>query len=65
VRKRYLQGDSEVVEAVKRLIRIAEEGERAIIESDWDSLGELMNENYDIAREVGWAFEIDDRLHDT
>ena len=54
-----------MVEAVKRLIRIAEEGERAIIESDWDSLGELMNENYDIAREVGWAFEIDDRLHDT
>ena len=37
-------------------------GERGIIRSDWSSLGELMNENYDIAREVGWAYEIDDRL---
>ena len=62
VRERYLRGDPEVIEAVRRLIEIAEEGERSIIRSDWSSLGELMNENYDIAREVGWAYEIDDKL---
>jgi len=44
------------------LIEIAEEGERAIIKPDWDSLGELMNENYNIARRVGWAYEVNDKL---
>lgn len=62
VRERYLRGDPEVIEAIKRLIEITEEGERAIIKSDWDNLGELMNENYEIARRAGWAYEIDDKL---
>jgi len=62
IRRRYLQGDSEIFEAVKCLIKLTEKGEEAIIQSDWKALGELMNENHEIARKVGWAYPIDDKL---
>ncbi|RLE64362.1 MAG: hypothetical protein DRJ47_07915 [Thermoprotei archaeon] len=62
--KRYLQGDSKVIDAVKRLVKLTEEGEKAIIQSDWEGLAALMNENYEIARKVGWAYPIDDKLRD-
>jgi len=64
IRKRYLEGDSEIIEAVNRLIRLTERGEKAIAESDWETLAELMNENYEITKEVGWAYEIDNKLRD-
>jgi len=43
-------------------IKLTEKGEEAIIQSDWKALGELMNENHEIARKVGWAYPIDDKL---
>jgi len=62
IRRRYLQGDSEISEAIKHLIKSTEEGEEAIIQSDWKALAELMNENYEIARKVGWTYLIDEKL---
>lgn len=62
VRRRYLQGDPKVIDAIKELIKITEEGEKAITQSDWKQLGELMNINYEITKEIGWAYEIDDKL---
>ena len=62
IRRRYLQGDPKVIDAIKELIKITEEGEKAITQSDWKQLGELMNINYEITKEIGWAYEIDDKL---
>jgi galactokinase/mevalonate kinase-like predicted kinase len=62
IRERYIQGDGEVIEAVRRLIRITDEGEKAITDSDWNVLAKLMNENYEIARNIGWAHPIDEKL---
>lgn len=62
IRRRFLQGDIEVIEAIRDIIKITEEGEKAIIQSDWKKLSELMNQNYDITKEIGWAYKIDDKL---
>jgi len=64
IRRRFLQGDLEVIDAVKELIRITDEGEKAIVQSDWGTLAELMNENYEITRKVGWVYEIDNKLRE-
>lgn len=62
IRKRYLQGDGEIIEAVRRLIQITDEGKKAIARSNWNILAELMNENYEIARNIGWAYPMDEKL---
>jgi len=62
IRRKFLQGDPEVIDAVKELIQITDEGEKAILQSDWEKLGGLMNRNYDIAKKIGWAYKIDDKL---
>ncbi|MEM3551360.1 MAG: galactokinase family protein [Candidatus Bathyarchaeia archaeon] len=62
IRERFLRGEREVVEAMKRLTKLTEEGEKAILRSDWDEMADLMNENYEIAKKIGWAYPIDDRL---
>lgn len=62
IRERYLQGDGEIIEAVRRLIQITGEGEKAIADSNWNVLAELMNENYEIARNIGGAYPVDEKL---
>lgn len=65
IRERYLKGDGEVSEAVRRLTELTEEGKGAIVRSDWKALAELMNENYEIVRKIGWAYPVDDKLRET
>lgn len=62
LRERWLQGETEVVEAYKRIGAIAQEGKRAILRRDWRRLGELMNENHAIQRDLGGSGECNDRL---
>jgi len=62
VRERYLRGDHEVKDAINSLIEIAEKGKEAIQYSNWELLAELMNENYEIAKKIGWAYPIDDKI---
>ncbi len=48
LRDRWLEGDSEVVNAYKQIIDISREGKKAIINNDWDTLARLMNINHEI-----------------
>jgi galactokinase/mevalonate kinase-like predicted kinase len=52
-RDRWLAGDREVLEAVRRISQIARSGKRALLAGDWIALGRLMNENHSIVR--GWG----------
>ncbi len=53
IRERWLEGDREVVEAYLRIGKLAREGKKAILNRDWRLLGELMNENHNIQRQLG------------
>ena len=53
IRERWLEGDREVVRQYLRIAHLARMGKRALLESDWDQLGELMVENHEIQRDLG------------
>lgn len=57
LRARWEEGDSEVVEGMARIGRLAREGRMALLESDWQRLGALMNENYAIIHALGGSGE--------
>ena len=48
LRERWLQGDRDVVKAMKRFAEIARKGREAILDRDYRKLGELMDENFDL-----------------
>jgi len=50
--ERYCQRDPKVMEAIQRLARITELGRDALFERDYDRLAMLMDENFDIRRNV-------------
>lgn len=52
VRGRFLRGDQEVVNAMKRFAEIAEEGKQALLERDSGRLSELINENFDLRERI-------------
>lgn len=48
LRERWLEGDRAVVEGYKEIAHIAQEGKRALLNSNWNELGYLMNKNHQI-----------------
>jgi len=62
IRQRWLEGDREVVEGYTRITQIAQEGKRALLDEDWERLGELMNENHAIQRSLGGSRDRDEEL---
>lgn len=52
VRFRYEAGDREVIDAMKRFAQFAVEARHALAEGDMDSLGALMNQNFDLRRQI-------------
>jgi galactokinase/mevalonate kinase-like predicted kinase len=61
-RERWIAGDPEVVDGYDRAARLAREAKKAIIAGDWRSVGELMNENHRIQRDLGGSGEANERL---
>ena len=57
VRDRWLDGERLVVDGMLRLGHIARIAKRAVLEGDWDRLGEAMNENHEITRGLGSSSE--------
>lgn len=53
IRERWEEGETAVVESYLRIAELARIGKKAILNSDWDTLGALMNENHDIQRALG------------
>ncbi|MFH1009264.1 MAG: galactokinase family protein [Candidatus Latescibacterota bacterium] len=48
IRDRWLEGDRKVVRGYLRMAHLARMGKKAVLDQDWEWLGELMNENHDI-----------------
>ncbi len=53
IRERWLEGDKDVVDAYLRIGALAREGKKALLLADWPRLGQLMNENHRIQRQLG------------
>jgi galactokinase/mevalonate kinase-like predicted kinase len=62
VRERWLEGDAQVVAGYERITELARIGKKALLVGDWATLGELMNENHAIQRELGGSGEANERL---
>ena len=53
IRERWLEGDRQVVRGYLRMAHLARMGKKALLDQDWALLGELMNENHEIQRDLG------------
>ena len=62
VRLRWLEGDTEVVDAYNHLGNLARSGKKSLLENDWDTLAASMNENLAIQQRLGASGEACDRL---
>lgn len=48
LRERWLEGEEKVINAYVDIASIAREGKKALLNSDWEQLGYLMNKNHEI-----------------
>jgi galactokinase/mevalonate kinase-like predicted kinase len=62
LRERWLEGEPEIVRSYERITEIARLGKKALLTEDWKLLGELMNENHAIQRDLGGSGEANERL---
>jgi galactokinase/mevalonate kinase-like predicted kinase len=62
LRERWIDGAPDVVEGYLRAARLAREGKKALVAGDWARLGELMNENHAIQRDLGGSGESNENL---
>uniref|UniRef100_A0A8B9GTV8 Glucuronokinase with putative uridyl pyrophosphorylase n=1 Tax=Astyanax mexicanus TaxID=7994 RepID=A0A8B9GTV8_ASTMX len=52
VRQRWLNGESDVVEAMKRFAELTDQARAAFQSKDWPRLAQLMDENFELRRSV-------------
>jgi len=62
LRARWEEGEQEVIEGMARIGQLARDAKRALLESDWQRLAQLMNENYAIVQRLGGSGETLDAL---
>jgi galactokinase/mevalonate kinase-like predicted kinase len=62
IRERWLEGEPEAVAGYERITEIARLSKKALLLEDWAVLGELMNENHAIQRDLGGSGESNERL---
>jgi len=62
VRDRWIEGDDAVVKGMLRLSYIARMSKKAVLEGDWEMLGEAMTENHEIVRSLGSSSEVNERI---
>jgi galactokinase/mevalonate kinase-like predicted kinase len=65
LRERWLEGDPRVRQAYVDIARLAREGKKALLAQNWPALGQLMNENHAIQRDLGGSGEANERLIQT
>lgn len=61
-RQRWLQGESLVRNTYVRITELARRGKRALIEQDWKTLGDLMNQNHRLVADLGGSGPDNERL---
>lgn len=52
LRALFNAGDPTVLAAMQRYRQLTDEGRRALMEGDWEALGRVVNENYDLRRTI-------------
>jgi galactokinase/mevalonate kinase-like predicted kinase len=62
IRERWLEGEAEVVAGYDRMTEIARAGKKALLMEDWPLLGQLMDENHAIQRDLGGSGESNEKL---
>lgn len=62
IRQRWEEGEKQVVDGYRRIAYLARLGKKALLASDWKTLGELMNENHEIQRDLGGSGPANERL---
>ncbi|MDA0836462.1 MAG: hypothetical protein O3B01_16865 [Planctomycetota bacterium] len=62
IRERWLEGEREIVRSYLRIAHLARQGKRALLDHDFELLGELMVENHEIQRDLGGSGPKNDRL---
>jgi galactokinase/mevalonate kinase-like predicted kinase len=62
LRERWIEGDPAVVEGYQRIMALAREAKKALLSADWVCLGQAMNENHAIQRDLGGSGEANERL---
>jgi len=62
VRERWLEGERQVVEGYERIAALARRGKRALIEGDWQTLADLINENHRIQDAISPSGERNNRM---
>jgi mevalonate kinase len=62
IRERWMEGEALVVKGYRRMTEIARMGKKALLLSDWQTLGRLMNENHAIQRDLGGSGESNEQL---
>lgn len=60
--QRWMDGDSEVVETMKSITEMGRQSKDWILNRDWDSLAEAMNENHRLVANLGGSGEPIDKL---
>lgn len=60
--QRWQEGETAVVDGYRRITHLGRLGKRALLSGDWPTLGELMNENHAIQRDLGGSGEPNERL---
>ncbi len=62
VRERWLEGEQQVVEGYRHIAGLARRAKRALVEADWETLAEHMNENQRIQDSISPSGERNDRM---
>ena len=62
IRERWLEGETAVVNSYERIAELARLGKKALLLKDWPMLGQLMNENHVIQRDLGGSGVVNERL---
>jgi galactokinase/mevalonate kinase-like predicted kinase len=62
LRARWEAGEAEVVRAYARIAELGRLGKKALLQRDWPTLGEMMNENHAIQRDLNGSGEANERL---
>jgi glucuronokinase len=52
LRELYNRGDETVLGAMQKYREITDQGRRALMEGDWESLSQVMNQNFDLRRTI-------------
>ncbi|MHB1293370.1 MAG: GHMP family kinase ATP-binding protein [Anaerolineae bacterium] len=62
LRERWLEGDPAVRQGYEEIAALTREGKKALLAADWERLGQLMNRNHAVQRDLGGSGDANERF---